>query len=107
MIYSLIRSRRVERSLAEGGDISPGSRHNLAFSIAGGVLGLLTLTVLLVPTRSAVASRSSPRAVAAALFLRTFPNDATKPDMAGRGIDLLALARSRSIPKAIVRCAQM
>jgi putative membrane protein len=51
MIYSFLRFRRVERSLAEGGDISPDSRHILAFSIAGGVLGLLTLTLLLVPTR--------------------------------------------------------
>lgn len=51
MTYSFLRYRRVQRALAEGGDIEPDERHILAFSIAGGVLGLFILVILLAPGR--------------------------------------------------------
>jgi putative membrane protein len=51
MVYSFLRYRRVERALAENAYAPPDERHILAFSVAGGVLGLVTLAILLAPIR--------------------------------------------------------
>jgi putative membrane protein len=51
MIYSFLRYRRVDRSLTENSYAPPDESHILAFSVAGGILGLVTLAVLLAPIR--------------------------------------------------------
>jgi putative membrane protein len=51
MIYSFLRYRRVDRSLAENAYAPPDERHILAFSVVGGVLGLVTLVIVVAPFR--------------------------------------------------------